>query len=76
MRCGGFAFGIARLPSEVRAQALSHARVLICKAEAWPRRSAFEDKASQKAKTREAGSFAGFILLFVVGAKGFEPSTL
>ncbi len=32
--------------------------------------------ASQKAKTREAGGYAGFVLLFVVGAKGFEPSTL
>jgi hypothetical protein len=29
-----------------------------------------------KAKTREAEGDAGFILLFVVGAKGFEPSTL
>jgi hypothetical protein len=32
--------------------------------------------AGKKAKTREAGGFAGFVLLFVVGAKGFEPSTL
>ncbi|MFC6309259.1 hypothetical protein, partial [Paraburkholderia dipogonis] len=31
---------------------------------------------SPKAKTREAGGYAGFVLLFVVGAKGFEPSTL
>ncbi|VVD29604.1 protein of unknown function [Paraburkholderia dioscoreae] len=31
---------------------------------------------TQKAKTREAEGYAGFMLLFVVGAKGFEPSTL
>ncbi|SFU23174.1 hypothetical protein SAMN05192563_102050 [Paraburkholderia aspalathi] len=31
---------------------------------------------AQKAKTREAEGYAGFVLLFVVGAKGFEPSTL
>jgi hypothetical protein len=34
------------------------------------------ETAGKKAKTREAGGRAGFVLLFVVGAKGFEPSTL
>ncbi|SIT44845.1 hypothetical protein BN2475_490073 [Paraburkholderia ribeironis] len=40
------------------------------------RASPTRQSASPKAKTREAGGYAGFILHFVVGAKGFEPSTL